>query len=86
MVSKKCGTTKSGGGFFSTSKAWASYKVSGVGGRPKPEILTASLELKDGREVQFFGNRENNLLVVDVIDKNGKGGTEIMRRKLKKVM
>lgn len=37
-------------------------------------------ELPDGRTVQFFVNVETNLVVVDVIDADAKGGIEILRR------
>lgn len=60
--------------------AWASYAVGTVGDEPPPEIFYAGLNLKDGRNIQFFVNRETGLVVVDVINKNGKSGTEILRR------
>jgi hypothetical protein len=62
--------------------AWASYAVASVADMPAPEILYSGARLKDGRAVQFFLNRETGLVVVDVIDKNGEGGNEILRRKL----
>jgi len=58
---------------------WASYAVAGVQGFPPPEILYAGAKLNNGKRVQFFLNRETNLIVVDVIDKNDKGGVELMR-------
>ena len=61
---------------------WASYCVAQVGDLPPSEILYAGAKLKDGRRVQFFLNRETGLVVVDVIDKNGKGGVEILRTSL----
>jgi hypothetical protein len=68
-------------GFYaSKGKVWASYKMSGVVGLPKPDIARMNAELKDGRAVQFFVNRENNLVVVDVINKDEKGGNEILRK------
>lgn len=59
---------------------WASYAVARVGDQPPPEILYAGATLDDGRRVQFVLNRETNLIVVDVIDANGSGGVEILRR------
>lgn len=36
--------------------------------------------LKDGRTVQFFANVDTNLLVIDVVDADERGGVEILRR------
>jgi len=58
----------------------ASYAVATVGDLPASEILYAFAKLKGGRRIQFFLNRETNLVVVDVIDKNEQGGREILRR------
>lgn len=63
---------------------WASYAVAGVADLPRPEILTAQIKLPDGRIVEFFANRESGLIVVDVRDKNGKGGTELLRTTIDK--
>lgn len=59
---------------------WASYAVARVGDQPPPDILYAGAMLDDGRRVQFFLNRETGLVVVDVIDAEGSGGVEILRR------
>ena len=59
---------------------WASYAVARVGNQPPPEILYAGAMLDDGRRVQFFLNRETGLIVVDVIDADGSGGVEVLRR------
>lgn len=77
-------TTDSGGAvsFVGPGSAWASYAVSRVGGKPAPEILYAGATLPDGRPVQFFLNRETGLIVVDVIDRDGNGGKELLRVKL----
>lgn len=56
---------------------WASYAVAGVGGM---ELLYAGAKLPDGRSVQFFLNRETGLVVVDVINKGGESGTELLRK------
>jgi len=48
-------------------------------------IARLNLKMKDGRTVSLFVNRENNLLVGDVIDKNEKGGYEFLRRTLETV-
>ena len=76
-----CETAK--GGSVQLNKkhgVWASYAVATVGDQPPPEIFYAGAKLPDGRAVQFFLNRETGLIVVDVVDKNGKGGMEILRR------
>jgi len=76
--------TRGGGAVKFSSKhgVWASYKVAGVADLPTPEIFYAGAKLPDGRRIQFFLNRETNLVVVDVIDRSGRSGTEIVRRKV----
>jgi hypothetical protein len=59
---------------------WASYAVAGVADLPASSILRAGATLLDGRAVQFFLNRETGLVVVDVVDKGGRGGVEVLRR------
>lgn len=59
---------------------WASYAVATAGGLEPAELLHAGAKLKDGRSVQFFLNRETGLVVVDVINKNGESGTELLRK------
>ena len=44
------------------------------------QIFRAETTTKQGHILQFFFNRETNLVVVDVIHKNEKGGNEILRR------
>lgn len=58
----------------------ASYAVATVGNLPPSEIFYGFAKLKDGRRIQFFLNRETNLVVVDVINKRETGGNEIIRR------
>lgn len=73
--------TKSGGAVEFNKKhgAWASYAVATVDNESAPEILYAGAKLDDGRAIQFFLNRHTGLIVVDVINRNGRGGTEILR-------
>jgi hypothetical protein len=77
MVKIRC-STNGGGAVSLNSKhhVWASYRVAGVADKPKPELLYAGAQLRDGRSVQLFLNRETNLIVVDVIDRGGRGGVE----------
>jgi hypothetical protein len=58
---------------------WASYAVAGVAGLPPPEILYAGVTLPNGRQVQFFLNRESGLVVVDVVAPHNRGGNEVLR-------
>ncbi len=58
---------------------WASYAVAGVESLPPAELLYAGASLQDGRRVQFFLNRETGLICVDIIDQNGRSGTEVLR-------
>ena len=58
---------------------WASYAVAGVGGIEPSELFYAGLKLPDGRGVSLFVNRESGLIVIDVVDKDGKGGVEVLR-------
>ena len=41
-----------------------------------------NITTKAGNTLQLFYNPENNLLVVDLIHKNEKGGTELLRKTL----
>lgn len=59
---------------------WASYAVATTGDTPPAEIFYAGIKLNSGKRLQFFVNRETGLVVLDVIDKNEKGGCEIVRR------
>jgi len=58
---------------------WASYAVAGVADLPRPEILYAGVTLPNGRQVQFFANRESGLVVADIISAGGRGGNEVLR-------
>jgi hypothetical protein len=48
----------------------------------KMEIEQFTVKTKLGNFVQFFFNPENNLVVVDIIHKNEKGGNEIFRQRI----
>lgn len=49
---------------------------------PMPNIVTWSCPTKAGNSISVFYNRETNLLVVDLVSANEKGGNEIMRKEL----
>ena len=74
-------TTKKGGSVQLNKQhgVWASYAAAGVADRQPPEILYAGVTLPNGRQVQFFLNRESGLIVVDVMTPDGRGGNEILR-------
>lgn len=76
--------TKKGGAVTLNKKdgVWASYAVATVGKLPPSELLFAGAKLNDGRRIQFFLNRETNLIVVDVMDASGKGGCELLRKQV----
>lgn len=48
----------------------------------KDKTTRLNIETKGGNTLQVFYNSENNLLVVDLIAKNEKGGNEIVRKTL----
>lgn len=48
-------------------------------------LFRAGITLPDGRAVQFFVNRSSGLIVADVIDKDGRGGREILRYRANEV-
>ena len=79
--------TKKGGAvqLSVTPDIWASYAVSGleIDGLPIPELFYASVELPNRKRVQFFVNRKSKLIVVDIINKDGEGGIEILRQTIK---
>ncbi len=82
-VQIKCETVKGGAVVLNKERGvWASYAVATAGDLPPAELLYVGATLTDGRAIQVFLNNENGLLVVDVINKNGKGGIEILRRTL----
>jgi hypothetical protein len=81
MIKVNCETSKGGSVEFNKSHGVsASYAVVSVGDIPPAEIFYAWLKLPNGKRLQLFVNRETGLVVVDVIDKNDKGGIEILRR------
>jgi len=45
-------------------------------------IYRGTLTTKAGNTLQFFYNPENNLVVIDLIHKNEKGGIELLRQTL----
>ena len=58
---------------------WASYAVASVADFPPPEILYAGVTLPNGRQIQFFANRESGLIVVDIVAPNSRCGNEVLR-------
>jgi len=75
-----CTTQQGGSVTLNTDHGvWASYAVAGVAGLPPAEILYAGATLQDGRHVQFFLNRQTGLICVDIINTDGRSGTEILR-------
>jgi hypothetical protein len=83
MLKVNCETAKGGSVTLNEEHhVWASYAVATVGDTPPAEIMYAGATLKDGREVRFFLNRETGLVVLDVIDRKGGGGVELVRRTL----
>lgn len=48
----------------------------------KIERLSVSVTTSKGNTLQFFYNPANDLVVVDLIDKNERGGNEILRKTL----
>lgn len=45
-------------------------------------ITYVQLPANKGKTLSLFYNRKNNLVVGDIIDKNGKGGIEFLRKRL----
>ena len=45
-------------------------------------IIRYNIKTKEGNTLQLFYNPENNLVVVDLIHKNDKGGMELLRKEL----
>jgi len=45
-------------------------------------IKQVQIETKQGNTLSFFYNSDNDLLVVDLVSKNEKGGNELMRKTL----
>ena len=44
--------------------------------------IQKNITTKSGNTLQLFYNPENNLVVVDLVDKNGMGGKELYRGEL----
>jgi len=74
-------TTRKGGSIQINKQhgVWASYAVAGVADMPPPEILYSGATLPNGRQVQFFLNRESGLIVVDIMAPDSRGGNEVLR-------
>jgi len=82
-MSVKVNCETENGGSVSLNKehgVWASYAVAGVSDLPRPNVLYAGVELKNGRNIQLFVNRDTGLIAVDLIDRDEKGGTELLRQ------
>jgi hypothetical protein len=45
-------------------------------------IVRFNAPTSGGNTLQFFYNHENNLVVIDLVDKNGSGGNELFRQTL----
>lgn len=43
------------------------------------DIFRKTIKLKDGNSLDIFFNKKTNLLVVDKVRKDGKGGNEFIR-------
>lgn len=48
----------------------------------KDNIQRFTVETKGGNTLQFFYNPDNNLVVVDIVAANEKGGNELLRKTL----
>ena len=74
-------TTDKGGSVTLNAEhgVWASYAVASVADIPPAELFYAGVRMNDGRHLSLFFNRETNLLVVDVVRKDDRGGNEIVR-------
>lgn len=83
-VKVNCESDKGGAVEFGGNRdVWASYAVAGVGDLPRPEIFYAGVKLRCGKNVNIFVNRETGLVTVDVPNKKGDGGVEILRQVVK---
>jgi hypothetical protein len=49
---------------------------------PMDGIHRQSFDTTSGNRIAFFFNKETNLLVIDIIDKNERGGNELVRMTL----
>lgn len=80
-VKVNCETPKGGSVEFGKRReVWASYAVAGVVDMPRPELFYAGVKLSGGKSVSLFVNRETGLVVVDVVNRGGKSGTEVLRQ------
>jgi hypothetical protein len=70
--------TKDGGAVVLNERdgVYASYRVAEMG----DPLLLVGARLRNGKHIQFFLNREIGLVVVDIVNRGGKSGTEILRR------
>ena len=76
----QCKTRKGGSVRLNESHGvWASYAVAGVADLPIPELFYGGARLPNGRQVQFFLNRDTGLVVVDIIGPGDKSGREVLR-------
>lgn len=82
-VKVNCETPKGGSVEFGKKReVWASYAVAGVADLPRQELFYAGVNLPGGKSVSLFVNRENGLVVVDIVNKGGKSGTEVLRKQV----
>jgi hypothetical protein len=77
-ITVKCESEK-GGAVQLCKDILVSYAVAGVADLPKPEVFQALIKLENGKRVNLFVNRETGLVVVDIPNKRGNGGKEILR-------
>ena len=84
MVKVNC-ETKSGGAVTLNEQhgVRASYAVASAGGMEPRQILYVWINLSGGRTLQVFVNRETELFVADIVNKDGKSGTEVVRMTMK---
>jgi len=80
IKTKKAKITKKGY-YVEHKNSWASYGLEGVG-KKRFDIARQNVKLKDGRVASFFVNRKDNLVVVDIVNKDKKGGVEVYRKKV----
>lgn len=55
-------------------------RYTAIGKTPEPSIVHHTITLHDGRIVSLFVNRDTNLVVLDIVDTNERGGFEVYRR------
>jgi hypothetical protein len=63
-----------------------SYAVASVAEYPASELFYAWVKLPNGKTVSLFVNRETGLVVVDVVRKDERGGNEILRTTVDRVV